>query len=64
MLEDLKMALKYTKDAQKTKPPCPILTMAALSIYKNLVNDLNKRVEQHEKWIADELAGDGSSPMD
>ena len=64
MIEDLKMAMEYTRKAQMTKPPCPILTMAALSIYKNLVNDLNKRVEQHEKWIADELAGDGSSPVD
>lgn len=64
MIEDLKMAMEYTRKAKMTKPPCPILTMAALSIYKNLLNDLNKRVEQHEKWIADELAGDGSPPMD
>jgi hypothetical protein len=64
MIEDLKMALKYTRDARKTKPPCPILTMAALSIYKNLVNDLQKRIDQHEQWLRDELAGDGQPPMD
>lgn len=64
MIEDLKMALEYTKRAQMTDPPCPILTTAALSIYKNLVNDLNRRIATHEQWIADELAGDGSTPMD
>ena len=64
MIEDLKQAMEFTRKAQMTKPPCPVLTMAALSIYKNLVNDLNRRIATHEQWIKDELASDGSPPLD
>ena len=58
MIEDLKQALAMTKKAQMTKPPCPVLTQGALAIYKNVRDDLTRRIEQHEQWIRDELAGD------
>lgn len=58
VIEDLKMALDYTRRAKMTKPPCPVLTAAALALYTNVRAEIDRQITTHEQWIADELAGD------
>lgn len=46
MIEDIAKAEEYAKRARKTKPPCPVLTAAAIQHYDNAQVAIAKRLQK------------------